>query len=113
MEQPDLGVSRKICEQTLHFGEGRPRENPRRILDVHQDDLDPVFLHGGHAAANELLICRKIVAAKDRISANLPYHQIGTFGDDVPVEAGELFGNVLAPDTVIDDPDLDARKPPS
>jgi activator of HSP90 ATPase len=101
---------RKFCEQSLHFDRGGTRKNPRRVLEIHQDNFDAVLLQQGNAAPNELLIRRKVVTPKHRISSYLPDDQIGVFGKNVAVETRQLLRNILAADAVIDYPDLDAGK---
>jgi hypothetical protein len=63
-EQPDLSITGDIFNTPLHLDRTRASENPRRVLQVHQDDVDPVLPHQGYTAPDRLFVSRQIISPK-------------------------------------------------
>jgi hypothetical protein len=100
-------VLRYAFDYALHFGPSRSGDNPWGVLQVHQDDIDPLLLQKQDAAADHPLVGANIVAPQDGISADLPNHQVRMRGDDVFSEAEDLLADILATHATVQNLDLD------
>jgi hypothetical protein len=79
-------------------------------LQIHQDQIDPLFLYQVDPAPDQLLVSIEAIAPKDGIGPDLPDHQVGMLGDDVFAQAEDLLAEVLPTYYAIEHADLDRWK---
>jgi hypothetical protein len=96
-----------VFDHPLHLVPSGSRENPGGVLQVHQDQIDPFFLHLVHPAPDQLLVSIEAVAPEDGVGPHLPDHKLGMLGNDVFGQAVDLLSDVLAADPAIEHADLD------
>ena len=92
----DMGLFGGCGDQILHRRIGRSVEHPRRVLQIHQHDVDAAALHHVDALAHQFAVSGKAVPAQHGIRADLPDRQIGMERDNVAGKTGEFLGRVFA-----------------
>src|SRR5262249_22831488 len=109
-KEPNMSAAGRVVYDPLHLAPRGSSQNPRRVLQVHQDQIDPALLDGADTAPDRLFVIGEFITTKDCVGPHLPNHQIGSQGKHILAKAGDFLADILATESTVQDSDLDLRK---